>query len=60
MVAILQTAFLSAFPWMKTFEFWKNFTEIYSAVSYSQHGNIGSDNDLAPARRHAIVWTNDG
>ena len=26
----------------------------------SQYGSIGSDNGLAPTRRQAIIWTNDG
>ena len=25
-----------------------------------QYANIGSDNGLAPIRRQAIIWTNDG
>ena len=25
-----------------------------------QYSSIGSDNGLAPTRRHAIFWTNDG
>ena len=25
-----------------------------------QYSSIGSDNGLAPARRQAIIWTNDG
>ena len=30
--------------------FWSNF---------HSNANIGSDNGLAPNRRHAIIWTND-
>ena len=26
---------------------------------YQQYPSIGSDNGLAPARRQAIIWTND-
>ena len=26
----------------------------------NQHSIIGSDNGLAPSRRQAIIWTNDG
>ena len=29
-------------------------------MSNWQYSNIGSDNGLGPARRQAIVWTNDG
>ena len=25
-----------------------------------QYSSIGSDNGLAPTRRHAIIWSNDG
>ena len=25
-----------------------------------QYSSIGSDNALAPSRRQAIIWTNDG
>ena len=31
-----------------------------SMDSIWQIGSIGSDNGLTPARRQAIVWTNDG
>ena len=29
-------------------------------VTACQYSSIGSDNDLAPTRRLAIIWTNDG
>ena len=29
-------------------------------VSLGQHSSIGSVNGLAPNRRQAIIWTNDG
>ena len=29
-------------------------------MSNSQYSSIGSDNGLAPPRRQAIIWTNDG
>ena len=35
-------------------------TEISSQRSNKQYYSIGSDTALAPARRQAIVWTNDG
>ena len=45
MDAILQNTFSSAFSWMKMFELWLKF-----------HW----DNGLAPTRRQAIIWPNDG
>ena len=45
---------------MKTLNFNYNFTEICSLGSNWQYGSIGSDNGLAPNRRQAIIWTNDG
>ena len=27
---------------------------------YSQYSSNGADNGLAPTRRQAIIWTNDG
>ena len=29
-------------------------------IPKGQNSRIGSDNGLAPARRQAIIWTNDG
>ena len=29
-------------------------------VPTDQYSSIGSDNGLAPSRRQAIIWTNDG
>ena len=37
-----------------------DFTEIYSQESNQQYFSIGLDNGLAPARRQASIWTNDG
>ena len=37
----------------------KDFTEVCSWGSSQQYSSIGSDNGLAPARRQAIIWTND-
>ena len=36
------------------------FTEVYSQGSNYQYSIIGPDDGLAPTRRHAIIWTNDG
>ena len=35
-------------------------TEVCSKVSNKQYSSIGSDNGLAPTKRQAIIWTNDG
>ena len=57
--ATLQMTFWNAFSWLKIVYEW-NFTEVYSQESSQQYSSIGSDNGLAPARRQAIIWTNDG
>ena len=57
MAAILHT-FLFPFPWMKTFKW--NVTEICPPVFDWWYSSIGSDNGLAPNKRQAIIWTNDG
>ena len=54
--ATSQTTFWSAFSWMKMFEF----IEVCSWGSNWQYSSIGLDNGLAPSRRQAIIWTNDG
>ena len=36
------------------------FIEVCSLVWNWQYPNIGSDNGLAPTKRQAIIWTNDG
>ena len=41
-------------------QFDSNFTEICYQRCSQQWSNIGSDNGLAPNRRQAIIWTNDG
>ena len=33
---------------------------VCSYVPNEQYSTIGSDNGLAPNRRQAIIWTNDG
>ena len=60
MDAISQTTFSNAFSWMKIFEFRLNVTEVCSQGSNLQYSSNGSDNGLAPSRRQAIIWTNDG
>ena len=36
------------------------FTEVCSQVFNKQYSSIGSENGVAPIRRQAIIWTNDG
>ena len=36
------------------------FTEVCSWGSNKQNPSIGLDNGLAPTRRQAIIWNNDG
>ena len=59
MVAILQTTFSNTFSWMEMFWFPLIF-QVYSEGSNWQYISIGLDNGLAPNRRQAIIWTNDG
>ena len=42
------------------YEFWLQFPWSLLLRSNLQYSNIGSEKDLAPTRRQAIVWTNDG
>ena len=58
--AISQTTLSNSFSWMKMLEFRLKFLEICSIGSNLQYSTIGSDNGLAPSRRQAIIWTNDG
>ena len=37
-----------------------NFILFIVNLSIYQYYNVGSGNGLAPNRRHAIIWTNDG
>ena len=55
--AIFQMIFSNAFSWMKMCKFQLRFHWILSNQQYSI---TGSDNGLAPTRRQAIIWTNDG
>ena len=48
----------NAFSSMKMFELWIKFYQ--SLFLRVQLVIIGSDNGLAPSRRQAIIWTNDG
>ena len=63
MAAVFQTTFSSAFSWMKMYEFrlrfyWSLFPRVQLTIS--QAPSIVSDNGLAPNRRQAIIWSNDG
>ena len=60
MAAILLTIVSNAFPWRKIFEFRLKFHWSLSQWSNWQNASTGSDNGLAPDRRQAIIWTNDG
>ena len=44
----------------KCLNFDSNFTEVCSHGSNQQYSITASDNGLAPARRQAIIWTDDG
>ena len=48
------------FLYWKFLYFDENFNEMRSPWSNQQYSIIGSDNGLAPVRRQAIIWTNDG
>ena len=56
MAAIFRSTLSITFSWMKMLEF--RF-KCHCSLNW-QHSSIGSDNGLAPARRQAIIWTNDG
>ena len=43
--------FSNEFSWMKMYEF---------RLTFHWSSNMGSGNGLAPTRRQAIIWTNDG
>ena len=58
MAAILQTTFSNAFSW-KNENVTISIKISLKFVSNWQYSIIGSDNGLAPARRQAIIWTND-
>ena len=60
MAAIFQTTFTNAIFLMKMYEFWLKFHwSLFLRVDW-QYPGIDSDNVLSPARRQAIIWTNDG
>ena len=60
MAAISQTTHSNTFLEWTCLHFDWNFTEVCSQGSIEQYASIGSDNGLAPNRRQAIIWTNDG
>ena len=45
---------------MKMYDFQIKFHLHFSLRSHKQNFIIGSDNDMAPTKRQAIIWTNDG
>ena len=60
MATIFQMTFQVHFPEWKCINFHKDFTKVYSQWSNQQYSSISSDNGLAPTRRQAIIWSNDG
>ena len=61
MAAIFQTTFSNAFSLMKMYEFSiKISLKFVPKVPINNIPGICSDNGLAPTRRQAIIWTNDG
>ena len=60
MTAIFHTTFSNAFSSIKYMTVDYDFTEICSKGSNQQYFSTCSDNGLAPSRRQAIIWTNDG
>ena len=59
MTAIFQTTSSNVLSWMKMYEFRLRF-HFCSWGSNQQYSSIGSGNGLAPVRRQAIAWTNNG
>ena len=57
---ISQTTFSNAFSRTKIYELQIMFNSSLSLRSNYQYPCTGSDNGLAPTRRQAIIWTNDG
>ena len=60
MATILQRTSSNLFPVSKLLYCNSNFTKSSSQRSNQQYTSIGLDNGLAPNRRQAIIWTNDG
>ena len=58
MAIIFKTAISNTFSWTKMYEFRLRFD--CSSWCSEQYYNIVSNNGLAPTRRQAIIWTNDG
>ena len=60
MADISQTTLSHAYSWKKMLEFrlkfhWSSFLRVQLTIFHQ-----GSDNGLAPTRRQAIIWSNDG
>ena len=60
MATISQTTFSNAFRELKLSNCDACVTDVCSYGSHEQYFSIGSNNDLVPSRRQAIIWTNDG
>ena len=60
MAVISQMTYSNLYPELKLLCFNSNFAEIYIQGSNYQYASIGSDNDLVPNRRLAIIWLKGG
>ena len=60
MEAIFQTTSSNAFSLMKMYKFYIEISPKFVWMVQIQYFSIGSDNGLAPNRRQAIIWINDG
>ena len=58
MAAIFQTTFWNGFSWMNIYRI--SIKISLKFVPRDPTNNIPADNGLAPTRRQAIIWTNDG
>ena len=58
MAAIFQMTFSNAFFWLKMFTISLKF--VPKGPINKLTSSIGLDNGLAPTRRQAIIWINDG
>ena len=56
----LQMRFSNAVSWIKIIVFWLKFNWNWSPRIQLQYSSTGLDNGLAPVRRQAIIWRNDG
>ena len=57
---ISQTTFSNVFSSIKVWISIKILLTFVNQGSDLQYSSLGSDDGLAPSRRQAIIWTNDG